>query len=203
VKSPFDARPIVVAIAGPNGAGKSTFFEAHVAPAGLRFLNADDLARELALDDAIAARLANRLRLELVEQGESFVFETVLSDPVGDKVDFLAKAGTRGYTVVLVFIGLGDASMSGQRVAMRVMQGGHDVPAGKLSSQFPRTMKNLGRAIRKLPHVLVFDNSDLADPFRKVAGFENGKPVLLNEPLPRWLPLTSNRRPHRAARGAE
>jgi len=36
VTSPFDARPIIVAIAGPNGAGKSTFFEAHLASAGLR-----------------------------------------------------------------------------------------------------------------------------------------------------------------------
>jgi predicted ABC-type ATPase len=194
VKSPFDARPIIVAIAGPNGAGKSTFFEAHVAPAGLRFLNADDLAAELAVDVATAAQLADRLRLELIEQGESFVFETVLSDPVGNKVDLLAKAARRGYTVVLVFIGLDDATVSQQRVAMRVMQGGHDVPPEKLSSRFPRTMKNLARAIKKLPHVLVFDNSDLANPFQKVAEFENGKPVLLNAPLPGWLPLANKRR---------
>jgi ABC-type Mn2+/Zn2+ transport system ATPase subunit len=39
VTSPFDARPIIVAIAGPNGAGKSTFFHAHLAQAGLRFVN--------------------------------------------------------------------------------------------------------------------------------------------------------------------
>jgi predicted ABC-type ATPase len=61
VTSAFDARPIIVAVAGPNGAGKWTFVEAHLAPAGLRFLNADDLARELSLD-ATAAELANRLR---------------------------------------------------------------------------------------------------------------------------------------------
>lgn len=192
--SPFDARPIIVAIAGPNGAGKSTFFEAHLAPAGLRFLNADDLARDLSLDAATAAELANRLRKELVEQSESFVFETVLSDPIGDKVDFLAKAAARGYTVVMVFIGIDDVAISEQRVAMRVAQGGHGVPPEKLSSRFPRTMKNLVRAIRKLPRVLVFDNSDLAEPFRKVAEFERGKSVFLNEPLPRWLPAKRKRR---------
>ena len=191
--SPFDARPIIVAIAGPNGAGKSTFFAAHLAPGGLRFLNADDLARELELDPITAAQLANRLRVELVEQRESFVFETVLSDPVGDKVDFLANAAAKGYAVVLVFIGIAEAAISEQRVAMRVSQGGHDVPAEKLSARFPRTMKNLERAIQKLPSVLVFDNSDLADPFRKVAEFEQGKPVLLNEPLPRWLPIKKKR----------
>ena len=192
--SPFDARPIIVAIAGPNGAGKSTFFEAHLAPAALRFLNADDLARDLSLDAATAAELANRLRKELVEQRESFVFETVLSDPIGDKVDFLSNAAARGYTVVMVFIGIDDVAISEQRVAMRVAQGGHGVPPEKLSSRFPRTMKNLARAIRKLPRVLVLDNSNLAEAFRKVAEFERGKAILLNEPLPRWLPAKSKRR---------
>ena len=33
----------------------------------------------------------------------------MLSDPVGDKVDFLAKAATKGDTVVMVFIGIDDA----------------------------------------------------------------------------------------------
>ena len=46
----FDRRPILVAIAGPNGAGKTTFFHAHLASAGLRFVNADVLAAELAVE---------------------------------------------------------------------------------------------------------------------------------------------------------
>ena len=40
----FDRRPILVAIAGPNGAGKTTYYHAHLASAGLRFVNADVLA---------------------------------------------------------------------------------------------------------------------------------------------------------------
>jgi len=51
--------------------------------------------------------------------------------------------------------------MSEQRVSMRVSQGGHDVPADKLAARFPRTLANLATAIRELPCVLVFDNSDL------------------------------------------
>jgi hypothetical protein len=49
-------------------------------------------------------------------------------------------------------------------------------------------VENLRRAIRELPHVLVFDNSDLGQPFRNVAVFEAGRPVELNRPLPTWLP---------------
>jgi len=79
----FDRRPILVAIAGPNGAGKTTFFHAHLASAGLRFVNADVLAAELEVEPYEAARLAGALRQALFERGESFVFETVFSDPLG------------------------------------------------------------------------------------------------------------------------
>jgi predicted ABC-type ATPase len=188
VTSHFDARPVVVAIAGPNGAGKTTFYEAHLQTAGLRFVNADDLARELEVDAYEAAEVAGRLRETLLAQGESFVFETVFSDPVGDKIAFLERAGARGYTVVLCFIGIDGPEVSEERVAMRVLQGGHDVPLKKLKERYPRTLGNLGRAIRGVPHVLVFDNSDLDRPFRMVARFEEGTMVEKHAPVPRWVP---------------
>jgi predicted ABC-type ATPase len=183
----FDQRPILVAVAGPNGAGKTTFFHAHLAPAGLRFVNADVLAAELAIGPYEAARLANALRVALVERGESFVFETVLSDPVGDKVAFLADAARRGYVVVLCYVGLAGPDQSIERVAMRVSQGGHDVPDDKLRSRFPRTLANLHAAISQLPHVLIYDNSDLAVAYRQVAIFEHGQPREHQEPIPEWL----------------
>jgi predicted ABC-type ATPase len=174
----FDRRPIIVAIAGPNGAGKTTFFHAHLASAGLRFVNADVLAAELAVEAYQAARLADALRKTLIERGESFVFETVFSDPVGDKIAFLAEAARCGYVVVLCYIGLS---------GMRVSQGGHDVPDEKLQSRFFRTLANLRAAIARLPHVLVYDNSDLNVPCRLVVVFEHGQLRHLREPIPEWL----------------
>ena len=180
-------RPIIIAVAGPNGAGKTTFYHAHLQPAGLRFLNTDLLARELNLDPYAAAKVADALRRELVKQRESFVFETVFSDPVREKLNFLKEAATAGYTVGLCFIGLASAEVSEERVAMRVTQGGHDVPGDKLVTRFPRTLANLKAAIRELPHVLVFDNDDLRAPFRQMAVFEEGKLVAESRPLPKWL----------------
>jgi predicted ABC-type ATPase len=197
VTSPFDARPIVVAVAGPNGAGKTTFHDAHLAPAGLRFVNADDLARELELDPYAAAELAATLRETLLEQGESFVFETVFSDPGGEKLAFLKRAAARGHTVVLCFIGLDGPAVSEERVAMRVAQGGHDVPSDKLAARYPRTLRNLARAIRELPLVLVYDNSDLAHPFRQVAVFEQGRARAGAADHPTWLAKALRRRPPR------
>lgn len=168
----LDRRPLVLAIAGPNGAGKTTFYNAHVAGSGLRLVNADRLAADLAIDAYAAAAIAARIRHELAAGGESFAFETVFSDPVGDKLSFLEACAARGYTTAVVFIGLASAEMSTERVAIRVSQGGHDVPADKLRERFPRSLANLRAAVARLPHVVVFDNSDMAHPYRLLASFE-------------------------------
>ena len=184
---PLEQPPILVALAGPNGAGKTTFFHAHLKPAALRFVNADVLAGELEIDPYSAARAADALRRELVRQRESFVFETVFSDPVGDKLKFLQNAARQGYRVVLCFIGISGPAVSEERVAMRVTQGGHDVPTEKLQQRFPRTLANLRAALRELPHVLIYDNDDLSQPFRKVVESENGRMIFRADPLPQWL----------------
>ena len=140
IEHPLDRRPVIVAIAGSNGAGKTTFFHAHLREAGLRFVNADDIARELDVSAYEAAEIADVLRHELVRQRESFIFETVFSDPAGEKLAFLTDAVATGYNVVLCFIGISGPETSEERVAMRVSQGGHDVPPEKLITRFPRTV---------------------------------------------------------------
>jgi len=185
--TPLDRRPIVVALAGPNGAGKSTFFDSHLARTGLRFVNADVLALSLGMDPYAAAKHADALRRELVELRESFIFETVFSDPVGEKLEFLKETERAGYTVLLIFIGISGPEISDDRVAMRVSQGGHDVPAEKIIGRYPRVMSNLGRALAELSNVRVYDNSDLARPYRLVAVKENGREIELQEPAPEWL----------------
>ena len=177
----------MVAIAGPNGAGKSTFYESHLKSAGLRFLNADVIAGELGMDAYQAAGVAAKLRQELVSQGESFIFETVFSDPVGDKLAFLKDAARQGYSVGLCFIGIASVDRSEERVAMRVSQGGHDVPTDKLVTRFPRTLANLKQAIQELPGVYIFDNDDMEVPFRLAAVFQNGRPIFAATRMPHWL----------------
>jgi predicted ABC-type ATPase len=183
----LEQRPLLIALAGPNGAGKTTFYHAHLRHSALRFLNADEIARELELRPYEAARVVTEVRQELVRQHESFVLETEFSDPMGDKLSFLQAAAQSGYTVVLCFIGLSGPETSEQRVAMRVSQGGHDVSSEKLVSRFPRTMANLKAAIGELPHILIFDNDDLGAPFRKVAVIEGGRLIWSADPVPQWL----------------
>jgi predicted ABC-type ATPase len=185
--SEIDRRPAIVCVSGPNGAGKTTFFYAHLRVAGLRFVNADLLAAELRIQPYAAARVAAGIRDELFRQRESFVFETVFSDPVGEKLDFLRKAARAGYTTILCFIGTAGPEVSEQRVAMRVSQGGHDVPPQKIVERYPRILANLKAALCELPNVWVFDNNDLRTPYRLVAVVQSGRVVRLHRPVPRWL----------------
>jgi predicted ABC-type ATPase len=70
---------------------------------------------------------------------------------------------------------------------MRVSQGGPDVPGDKLRSRFPRTLDNLRAAVLRLPHVLIYDNSDLAQPYRQAAVVNHGQFRELRQPIPEWL----------------
>lgn len=138
------------------------------------------------------ADVADRLRREFVARRESFVFETVFSDPVGAKVEFLEAASR--FQVAVIFIGLSAATVSEQRVSIRASQGGHDVPTDKLVARYPRSIANLERAIERLPIVLVYDNSDLSSPYTPVAQFDHGTQVWRTKKLSRWFPKRGRRR---------
>jgi predicted ABC-type ATPase len=182
----LDRRPLLVALAGPNGAGKSTFYHSQLAESGLRFVNADQLALHLRLAPYGAAELADKVRRELVAKNESFIFETVFSDPAGNKLRFLQDAEKSGYNVVLFFIGIDGPETSEARVTMRVLKGGHDVPTDKIKSRYARTMVNLQRALVTLSNVFVHDNSDLLTPYRLVAARTEGE-LRIHPPVPGWL----------------
>jgi predicted ABC-type ATPase len=188
VNIPFsETSPNLIAIAGPNGAGKSTFYLSYLGPVGLRFVNADVTALEMGLDAYEAAALAETTRRGLFEEGQSFVFETVFSDPVGEKLAFLEEAVAAGYSVVLCFVGVSQPEVSEERVAIRVSKGGHDVPADKLLARYPRVMENLGRALVRLPLVLVYDNDDLREPHRFCLAMGYGKVLETVDPVPEWV----------------
>lgn len=182
-------QPRLVAIAGPNGAGKTTFYRYHLSDIGLDFINADEIAREEGCDALAAAKEAEARRVFALEKRESFVFETVLSErrAAGGKIEFLRLAESQGFDVTLVFIGLDTVEKSKDRVLMRKSKGGHDVPDEKLEARYPRCMKNLARAIRRLSHVEVYDNSVLNRAHRRIAVFEEGKAEFVAKELPGWF----------------
>jgi predicted ABC-type ATPase len=148
-------------------------------------VNADRIAQVLdpSRPDQLAyqaADVADNVRRDLVKRGLSFCMETVFSDPVGDKLQFLKDAQAEGYTVIGVFITLSDPALSIARVAQRVVRGGHDVPDDKLKSRFERTAQNIQAALHFVDVGLLIDNSSAETPYRLMELWEHGE--LRSEP---------------------
>ena len=110
----------------------------------------------------------------------------MFSDPQGAKLSFLREASSQGYAVLLVFIGLENAELAIARVMQRVDAGGHDVPDEKITTRFPRSLKNLRDAIAFVDYAVLFDNSSADEPYRLVAEFADGTIVRRGMVRPRW-----------------
>ena len=182
-------RPQLWILVGGNGAGKSTFHRLALEPLGLPFVNADVLARIVFAEapeahSYEAAQLAERQRLQLLEQGLSFCFETVYSHP--SKIDFIARAKGLGYQLIMVLIHLESTDLNQARIASRVSEGGHRVPADKVISRIPRLLDQVRASIPLVDVLRVYDNSSAVDPFVPVFTITNGSLSLDLDPLPAW-----------------
>lgn len=176
-------------LAGGNGAGISTFYDQYLAKYGIKFVNADLIAR--AMDEKHperlsyeAATLATEMRENMIAKGESFCFETVFSHE--SKIDFIAAAKAHGYTIVLVYIHLTDPSLNEARVYQRTLEGGHAVPAEKIRSRIPKTMKNIKTTLPLVDEAWLLDNSSGQNRFQQIAILKKGCCDKKVEPLPAW-----------------
>ena len=135
--------PEIFVIGGPNGAGKSTAAYT-ILPQRFRtnkFLNADEIARALAITSPIEA---GRIMLERMHQlrdcRETFAFETTLAGKSNAR--FLVEARGAGYRVHLAYIWLSSVELARKRVAVRVQRGGHDIPAEDIERRYWRGLRN-------------------------------------------------------------
>lgn len=124
--------------------------------------------------------------MSLVEAGESFCFETVLSTQ--SKVDFLLDCRRRGYFVRMFFVGTESPEINAARVARRVMAGGHDVPIPKIISRYVKSMANSVALAQQIDRAYFYDNSiEDADP-RLVLRMKDGQVAKTYEgQLPEWI----------------
>jgi len=178
--------PRLIFLAGPNGAGKSTFYETFLKATGLPFINADQITVALGISNEEAASAADAARAEMVAGRQSFITETVFSDPVGAKLGFLRDAVNAGYDGHLIYVGIASPLLSEGRVMQRVAHGGHDVPPERLERGYRQSLQNLRSALEFVPDVSVYDNTSDVNPFQLVLSVRNKKRVFVAEPIPRW-----------------
>ena len=157
----------IIIIAGPNGAGKTTFAKEFLPAEAqtLRFINADLIAAGLApFNPESAAFKAGRLMLEEIDEcadaGHSFAFETTLSGLVYMKK--IAVWQAHGYQVKLWFLSLPSDDIAVSRVALRVLQGGHNIPEDVIRRRFKAGLENFYERYSKVVNSwALYDSSGL------------------------------------------
>jgi len=135
-------------IAGPNGAGKTTFALGYLPKVVgcSHFINADLIAAGLSpLAPEREIMTASRLFLSEIEncisKNVDFAIETTLAGR--SYLKMIKRLKSNNWTVKLIYLALPSVQMSKDRVAERVMHGGHNIPIKDIERRFPRSLKNL------------------------------------------------------------
>jgi predicted ABC-type ATPase len=158
-------------IAGPNGSGKTTITRSTRIQdmiGDYAYLNADDVTQELlAKYQPIRRRPANLAAATivdgqvdgLIEDGVSFVVETVLSSPkYKSRVRAARKAG---FKIGFVFVYVQSPLLNTSRVQMRALTGGHNVLPDVVKARWPKSIRNFSWFANRADYVLLIDNSGL------------------------------------------
>lgn len=189
-------KPVFYLLAGPNGAGKSTLYKALVlagtVPSTTEFVNADlyeaEHLQHIAQPQARSeqARLwADARRAALLDGGQSFVSETVFSH--ASKLALIEEAQAQGFFVMLLLVALDRPERLLERVAQRVAEGGHPVPAERILARYPRTLANLTQAVRLADAAVLYDSQDVTPGTHTVVAMCEGTWTKeLVQPLPQW-----------------
>ena len=131
-----------------------------------------------------AANRAKEMREECLSSLTNMAFETVFSIP--EKVEFVQRAQSAGFFIRLFFVCTNDPSINAQRVALRVMEGGHDVPIPKIINRYYRSIANCVETMARVDRAYFYDNSETDVAPSLVFRLSDGKIARIYRELGPW-----------------
>jgi len=149
-------------------------------------INTDEILREFGdwrnhTDVMKAGKIAVMRLKKYFLEGISFNQETTLC---GRSIfRNIRKAHECGYKVEIYFVGLESAELAKERVAKRVLAGGHGIPDADVERRYLESLKNLKELILVCDLVVLYDNTT---EFRRFAIYKSGKCVAVSRTVPEW-----------------
>ena len=173
-------------IAGANGSGKSTLAEVLLKEKELDFLNADEIAKEIA-PDAInsvpvsAGKEYFRRLSQFFKDEKSFAVESTLSG--NNIIRIINQAKKQNYKIIIVYSFLQNCTNCIERVKFRVQNGGHNVPEEDIIRRYYKSIVKFWDEYRLMVDEwsLFFNGYNYAPAIVACGNSENH--VIINEEL--------------------
>lgn len=172
-------------IAGANGSGKSTLASELLSEKKLEFLNADEIAKEINPENIEAVRISagkevyKRLN-NYFENKISFAIETTLAG--NNYLKTIKKAKELDYKVSLIYTFVENPQICIQRINVRVLNGGHDIPDEDVIRRYYRSKNNFWNKYKD-----IVDDWDLfyngISNYSLIARNEDGELEILNDAI--------------------
>ncbi len=156
---------ILYIIAGANGSGKTTFAMNFAKLEGLRFINADEIAKEYDPKDLQKYKIKAGKKFfqelnEALNKQESFIIETTLSGRYLVKV--IKQAKKLNFKISLIYLFLETKMENVYRVKNRVLKGGHNIPTQDILRRYERSRDLFENVYKNMVDewMLVFNGDD-------------------------------------------
>lgn len=145
----------IIIVAGPNGSGKTTFARTFLNRYRYEFVNADDIASELAGNpsrkkDFEAGEIFFHKIDAILSRKKDFIIESTLSGKYLLKL--FQDVKEKNYAVHIIYIFLETPELCIERIKERVLKGGHFVPDQEVIRRYYRSMKNFWTIYRHEAH---------------------------------------------------
>jgi predicted ABC-type ATPase len=185
-------KPTFFVFAGNNGSGKSTFRNLIIDKIGVEInIDPDAIARRLDPKNPESKRVTAGKEViksvnKYIKEGKDFSIETTLAGK--NAIRQMQKAKEMGYEVTMFYVALRNVKQNIERVAMRVKNGGHNIPTDDILRRNTTSFKHLYDYAHLIDNLVLIDNSE--DNGELVLEINDGIITYESNNLPKWaLPI--------------
>jgi len=180
--------PTYTIFAGVNGAGKTSIYKTIYYEENKleKRINTDEMVERIGSwrDNNLQIRIAReavKLLNYYINNGISFNQETTLSGKT--IVRNIITTKSKGYHVVMNYIGVESPDIAIERVRIRVSKGGHGISEDVIERRYHESLQNLRNVISICDELNIYDNTN---KFEQIAYIINGEIRWKSVDLPNW-----------------
>lgn len=183
-------------IGGHNGAGKTTFLKQFVKQRGLKYIDADEIAKSIPEDKFSlltlkAGRRAFKKLKRLKEEKDNFAVETTLSGKIWKKL--IGSFKRNNYKITIFFIYLDSIEGAFKRISVRKNKEGHYVTNDVVRRRYGRSIRNFWFIYKDMVDEWYLVNNSLQRPILIAYKGKEKYQVIDRESYKRFMSITKKK----------